>query len=110
RSPEGHRGAAAFPAGPSGARPSVTATIRRLWRGEMPLARAFWEFAVLYGLLLNLLATIASFGLFTTDTPAAYGIVVFLLPAPYNLLVLVAVWRSAGRYQGPPIWANLARP
>lgn len=88
----------------------MTAAIRRLWRGEVPLARAFWEFAILYGLLLNLLATIASFGLFTTDTPTVYGIVVFLLPAPYNLLVLVAVWRSAGRYQGPRLWADLARP
>ena len=33
----------------------------------------------------------------------------FLLPIPYNLLVGVAVWRSADRYQGPQRWADLAR-
>lgn len=87
----------------------MTTLLRRLWRGEVPLARAFWEYAIVYGLLLNLATTIASFALFAAKAPAAYGVMLFLLPLPYNLLALVAVWRSAGRYRGPRHWADLAR-
>jgi hypothetical protein len=80
-----------------------------LWAGQLSLARAFWEYAILYGLLVNMLATIASLAMLTADAPAALALLIFLVPLPYNILVLVAVWRSAGRYQGAPIWADLAR-
>lgn len=33
----------------------------------------------------------------------------FTLPKPYNIFVAVAVWRSAGRYEGPETHAELAR-
>lgn len=84
-------------------------TLRELWVGRMPLGRAFWEFAVFYGLVLNLLTTVASFGLLAFGVHAAIAMTVFFLPLPYNLFVLMAVWRSAARYQGPPHWANAAR-
>lgn len=83
--------------------------LRRLWAGEVPLARAFWEYAVVYGFVLNLFTTIASFALLTTDAPAAFGLAAFFLPMPYNLFVLVVVWRAAGRYGGPRHWASFAR-
>lgn len=83
--------------------------LRRMWAGEVPLARAFWDYAVLYGLLLNLAATGAAFAVFAADASTALGMAVFLLPFPYNLFVVVAVWRSAGRYPGPRHWADLAR-
>jgi hypothetical protein len=84
-------------------------TLRRLWAGEVPLARAFWEYAMVYGFVLNLFTTIASFALLTTDAPAAFGLAIFFLPMPYNLFVLVAVWRAAARYVGPRHWASYAR-
>lgn len=87
----------------------MKALVRSLWLGEMPLARAFWEYAILYGLLLNLLTTIGSLMLFAAKAPAGYGLGLFLLAVPYNLFVLVAVWRSAGRYQGERHWADFAR-
>ncbi len=84
-------------------------TLRRLWTGEMPLARAFWEYAIVYGFVLNLFTTIASFALLTTDASPVLALAIFLLPMPYNLLVLVAVWRAAARYAGPNHWAVFAR-
>jgi heme/copper-type cytochrome/quinol oxidase subunit 1 len=33
----------------------------------------------------------------------------YVLSVPYNVLVLVGVWRSAGRYEGEPRNADLAR-
>ncbi len=83
--------------------------IQRLWRGETPLAEAFWSYAILGGLALNVTATLAAYALFTTAAPLALGLLVYALPIPYNLFVMVAVWRSADNYQGPRQWADLAR-
>ena len=80
-----------------------------LWNGRVPLARAFWEYAVVYGSLLSLLSTVAFLALIAGGYPAALALFFYFLPAPYNLLMIVAVWRSAARYRGPAHWATLAR-
>jgi hypothetical protein len=80
-----------------------------LWRGEVPLARAFWEYTVLYGTLANAITTIASLGAVSAGLSNAVALVIFLLPLPYNILMVAAVWRSAGRYRGRRLWADLAR-
>jgi hypothetical protein len=69
--------------------------LRRLWGGLLPLGTAFWWFAIVWGTALNLAAVLA--------------VAVAALPIPYNLLVLVGVWRSAGAYEGPRLLADLAR-
>lgn len=80
-----------------------------LWRGEMPLGDAFWTWAVLGGLLVNVASSLLFLTLMTQDRPwialaAGYG------PSlPYNLLVLVGVWRAASRHEGDPLHADLAR-
>ena len=81
----------------------------RLWRGDYPLPRAFWDHAIIYGSLANLTATIAALGLLATNAPGLLALAIFLIPAPYNLVAAVGVWRSAARYRGPPVWANAAR-
>lgn len=83
--------------------------IARLWAGELSLGRTFWEFAVLYGFALNLAATLAYLSLLANDASPWLAYLVFFLPLPYDVLTLVAVWRSAARYQGPSLWADLAR-
>ncbi|MEX2128621.1 MAG: hypothetical protein WD871_10320 [Xanthobacteraceae bacterium] len=80
-----------------------------LWNGRLPLARAFWEYAIVYGSLANLVATLFALAAFAKDLPAALGLFLFFLPAPYNLLMVVSVWKSAARYQGPVMWPALAR-
>ena len=83
--------------------------IRSLWTGALPLGEAFWWYAVGYGLVLNLITSLLFLALLTRDTGAAALVLVFLLPIPYNLMVVVGVWRSANCYAGPRKWADLAR-
>jgi hypothetical protein len=83
--------------------------MKALWRGQLSLGRAFWEFAILYVALANIGATGAAFALIAADLPTALAVVVFLLPLPYVVVAVVGVWRSAAAYPGPPYWAALAR-
>jgi len=86
------------------------ALFRRLWAGDEPLSKAFWEFSILYGFALNLAATLASMSMAAAGQSGALYLAFFVLPLPYNLFTVVAVWRSAARYSGRPLWADLARP
>jgi hypothetical protein len=80
-----------------------------LWHGRIPMSRVFWLYAVCYGTLFNLLTTIASFALVAGNYRGWFAVAVFFLPAPYNLLMIISVWKSAPRYQGSPYWSTLAR-
>ena len=59
-------------------------------------------FAIFYALMGIPIAIAA-------DRPIAALVVGYLLSVPYNILVLVGVWRSAERDDGPPARANLIR-
>ena len=74
----------------------------------MPLAQAFWEYGVLYAILLGAASTMGSLALWSLDQ-MVLGFIVHVAPTPYAILTLVAVWRSAGNYQGDPRWAGAAR-
>jgi len=80
-----------------------------LWRGELPLAKAFWEYALGYGTLLSILMTIATFAAITAGWSMIVVAAIFVLPLPYNVAAVVGVWRSAARYQGARFWADGAR-
>jgi hypothetical protein len=84
-------------------------TVKALWRGELPLARAFWEYAVVYVALANLFATGAALSVLAAGLPALLAAVLYLLPVPYIVIAVVGVWRSADAYKGPQHWARLAR-
>lgn len=81
----------------------------RLWRGEAPLDSAFWNWAVIGALVVNITTTIGFFLLMMERQMLPAYLVGYGLSLPYNLLVLVGVWRSAARYAGPPHLAILAR-
>lgn len=83
--------------------------IADLWHGRAPLSRAFWEYAIVYGSLANLLATGAALAVIALDLPGALAVLLYFLPVPYNLLMVVAVWKSAAHYLGPAHFAHLAR-
>lgn len=87
----------------------LSETIKALWAGDVPLPRVFWQYAIVGGFLVNLVGTILVMILATNDVATVWQVLVFSLPIPYNVLMLVAVWRSAGKYRGRPSWANLAR-
>ncbi len=83
--------------------------LARLWRGELPLASAFWDWAVIGGIVVNGAATILFFVMLMHDHAVIGYIVTHVLPLPYNVVVGVGVWRSAGRYKGNRRWATAAR-
>ncbi len=87
----------------------MRAKVAGLWAGRVPLGTAFWWYAIVGGTALNLAATLAAFALLAAGAPAPLAVIVFALPIAYNLLTLVAVWRSAAAYAGPKLLADLAR-
>ncbi len=87
----------------------VTKLVRRLWLGDIPLTEAFWRYSVVYGLALNLVTSFLFLILLMNDASPFVLVPTFVLPTPYNVLIVVAVWRSAERYSGPRHWADYAR-
>jgi hypothetical protein len=85
------------------------AWIGTLWAGAVPLPVAFWRHAIVDGFAVNLVATLAMLALLAMDAPGWLALAIHLAPLPYNVLFLVAVWRSAARWPGPPPWADVAR-
>ncbi|MCP4048453.1 MAG: hypothetical protein GY732_20945 [Gammaproteobacteria bacterium] len=81
----------------------------RLWRGELTLQVAFWNWAVLGGLVINLASSALFLLLILNDQLIAAFIIGYGFSLPYNFLVLVGVWRSAEQYTGDQRWAELAK-
>lgn len=70
--------------------------------GEAPLETVFWRDMLAVGTLVNLACTGAGLGLFAGGFPPVFGLAVNFLPVPYNLFLLVAVWKAAEREGGRP--------
>lgn len=83
--------------------------LKDLWRGQLPLETAFWRYAILYGLVLNAVATGAALVLILRDASIALAVILHLLPVPYSVVAMCGVWRSADRYSGPKVNATAAR-
>lgn len=83
--------------------------IRQALAGGLPLPVAFWQWGIFYGLLLNGGTTLVALFSMTAGAPPWLSVVLYFLPLPYNISVAVMVWNSAGRWQGAPHWATLAR-
>ncbi|MPZ39577.1 MAG: hypothetical protein GEU95_16265 [Rhizobiales bacterium] len=83
--------------------------LRRLWQGDLPLPQAFWNWAVAGGVAVNALTSILFLALIMADHLVAAFVAGYALSVPYNFIVMVGVWRSAGRYVGDRRWADVAR-
>jgi hypothetical protein len=83
--------------------------LRALWSGDLPLGEAFWTYAVVVGVTVNLITTLLLLVLLSWDRPLAALFVGYGLAVPYNVVALVGVWRSAARYGGWRLHADLAR-
>jgi phosphoglycerol transferase MdoB-like AlkP superfamily enzyme len=76
--------------------------IKELWRGDIPLSRTFW----LFGFGVNLLLTIALLYLsfqaeiLTTTIGMIFYFLLLLCSILYGPFILIAIWRSANKYQG----------
>jgi hypothetical protein len=83
--------------------------LRALWMGDLPLGDAFWMWAVIGGLLVNISTSLLFLILITLDQLWLAFIVGYAFSVPYNVAVTVGVWRSAERHDGPGLHADLAR-
>ncbi len=81
----------------------------RLWHGELTLQNAFWNWAVFGGLIINVVCGALFLFLIMADRPISAFIIGYAFPVPYNVIVLVGVWRSAGRFPGERRLADYAR-
>lgn len=71
------------------------------WTGEVPLETVFWRDMLVVGTAVNVASAVLALVLFALDAPALTGIAALLLPLPWNVFLLFAVWRSAEREGGP---------
>lgn len=83
--------------------------VKALWRGEIALGDAFWTWAVFGGLMVNVSTGLLLLVLIMLDQVWLALIIGKGLSLPFNLLVVVGVWRAAVRYDGPGFQADLAR-
>ena len=81
----------------------------RLWRGELTLADAFWNWAVLGGLLVNVATSIGFLWLIMAGQMIPAYVVGYGMSLPYNLVATVGTLRSAARPDADPRWAGPAR-
>ena len=84
-------------------------TIAEFFRGGLPLGRAFWLWGILGGGIISLFSTLLALTLIAARAPAWLAVLAFAAHIPWNLMLLVGIWRSAGRPEVSPAAANLAR-
>jgi hypothetical protein len=83
--------------------------LKALWRGDLSLGDAFWTWAVMTGLVVNVTTSILFAVLIMNDLPVPALLVGYGVSVPYNIVAVVGVWRSAARHEGPGLQAALAR-
>ena len=73
----------------------------------MPLDTAFWSYAVMGGVAVNVLTSFAFMILVVADKPVAGFIVGYGLSLPYNLIAIMGVCRAAAQDDADPAKAKL---
>jgi hypothetical protein len=90
---------------PEGAPRSPIAYLGAMWRGEVPLSQAVWRDMVLVGTVVNIVAMGTAFFAVALGASTMTGIGIHLLPVPYNIFLVAAVWRSAEHAPPDKAWA-----
>ncbi len=85
-------------------------TLRTIWQGDIPLGRLWWFYNVLVTRILLGYGGGIVVGLICLSTRSVGPFYVFsALLMSWWFVLVVGVWRSAKKYQGPRIWPLLAR-
>lgn len=77
--------------------------VSRLWKGKVPLPVTFWAFGFVPNVVIGILLTMLSLN--DPSTARTFSFVYL----GYYAFIVVAIWRSSERYEGPKIWGSLAR-
>lgn len=87
--------------------------VSRLFRGDVSLPITYWVFGVLIGNIgFQIAHSIIEFNYLEIKSIQVGALSVmgfYWLFIGYNIFMLIAIWRSAGKYQGRAIWSGLAR-
>lgn len=83
--------------------------LKSLWRGDLRLGDAFWNWAVVVGVVVNVTTSALFLAFAAADQIWLALLVGYGCSVPYNIVAAVGVWRSAARYDGPALHADLAR-
>jgi hypothetical protein len=87
--------------------------VARLFREDISLPITYWVFGVLIGkFAFKIFQALIDFKYFEIVSITAgkwYLLWFYLLEIGYSIFILIAIMRSAAKYQGRAIWANLAR-
>jgi len=75
----------------------LKAFITKRWHGRIGWRTLFWRDLLLIGTGLNLLMTGTALALLSQDAPMHWVLLAHLLPLPYNLLIVSAIWRARRR-------------
>ena len=84
---------------------SPVAYLVALWRGEVPLSQVVWRDMALVGTVINIVAMGLAFLAVAFGASTMSGIAIHMSPAPYNIFLVAAVWRSAERAPADQAWA-----
>ena len=87
--------------------------VARLFRGDISLPITYWVFGVLIGnVAFQAVSAIIEFNyidIISTQVGLWSVTGFYWLAVGYGIFLLIAIWRSAGKYQGKAIWSGLAR-
>jgi hypothetical protein len=86
---------------------SVSALVRSLWQGRLPLWLTYWVFGV--GGNMSLLAVLLAIYALAGQGAVASLWTVYLLSLAWFVWIFGGIWRSAGRHRGRRLWAVVAR-
>lgn len=85
----------------------------RLFRGDISLPITYWVFGVLIGnVAFQIILKVIEFKYIdiATSQVGSWAVIAFYwLAIGYSIFMLIAIWRSAGKYKGKAVWAGLAR-
>lgn len=77
--------------------PPLKTFITQRWQGHIGWRTLFWRDLLLVGTGLNGLMTGVALALLSQDVPLPWVLFAHLLPLPYNLLIVSALWRAPRR-------------
>jgi hypothetical protein len=78
--------------------------IHKLIQGKYGLAKTYWGFAIGISIILYFLSIVIG----TLGSPTLSFVWVLGIYS-YQVVIWIGTWRSAGYYEGPIIWAGLAK-
>jgi hypothetical protein len=81
--------------------------IHNAWRGRLPLPLTFWVLGV--GGNMSFLALLILIDLLGGGRLPGLLWIIYGISLLWFIFVFGAIWRAAGAYRGPRIWAILAR-